>query len=74
MASRWQDHIEEGKDMMMGKPVFKGTRLTVERVLKEPGSGMTERELLDNDPTLRREPIGAALLPDAAVLAMDDPG
>ena len=30
----WQDYIEERPDVMMGKPVFKGTRLTVEHVLR----------------------------------------
>lgn len=72
MEFRWQDHIEERKDVMMGKPVFRGTRLTVEHVLKELGSGMTERELLDNYPTLRSEHIRAALLYAAAVVAMDE--
>ena len=71
MAIRWQDHIEERKDVMMGKPVFKGTRLTVEHVLQEMGAGMTDQELLDNYPTLLPEHIRAALLYAAAVLAMD---
>ena len=34
----------------MGKPVFKGTRLTVEHVLKELGLGMSQQELLANYP------------------------
>jgi uncharacterized protein (DUF433 family) len=72
MALRWQDHIEERKDVMMGKPVFKGTRLTVEHVLKELGAGVTDQDLLDNYPTLRPEHIRAALLYAAAVVAMDD--
>jgi uncharacterized protein (DUF433 family) len=71
MAIRWQDHIEERKDVMMGKPVFKGTRITVEHVLQELGTGMTDAELLDNYPTPRPEHIRAALLYAAAVLAMD---
>jgi uncharacterized protein (DUF433 family) len=71
MAIRWQDHIEERKDVMMGKPVFKGTRITVEHVLQELGTGMTDAELLDNYPTLRPEHIRAAMLYAAAVLAMD---
>ena len=39
MALRWQDLIEERKDVMMGKPVFKGTRLTVEHVSASPAQG-----------------------------------
>ncbi len=72
MTIRWQDYIEERKDVMMGKPVFKGTRLTVEHVLSEMGAGLTEVELLDNYPTLRPEHLRAALLYAAAVVAMDE--
>jgi uncharacterized protein (DUF433 family) len=71
MAIRWQDFIEERKDVMMGKPVFRGTRLTVDHILTEMGTGMTDQELLDNYPTLRVEHIRAALLYAAAVVAMD---
>ncbi len=72
MAIRWQDYIEERKDVMMGKPVFRGTRLTVDHILTEMGSGMADPELLDNYPTLRPEHIRAALLYAAAVVARDE--
>jgi uncharacterized protein (DUF433 family) len=72
MTIRWQDYIEERKDVMMGKPVFKGTRLTIDHILKEMGIGMTDQELLDNYPTLRPEHIRAALLYAAALVAMDE--
>jgi uncharacterized protein (DUF433 family) len=72
MTIQWQDYIEERKDVMMGKPVFKGTRLTVEHVLKELGTGMSQQELLDNYPTLRPEHIRAAMLYAAAVVTMDE--
>jgi uncharacterized protein (DUF433 family) len=68
----WQDYIEERKEVMMGKPVFKRTRLTVDHVLREMGTGMTDQELLDNYPTLRPEHIRAALLYAAALVAMDE--
>ena len=60
MALKWQDLIEERKDVMLGKPVFKGTRLTVEHVLRELGTGMSHHELLDNYPNLTLEHIQAA--------------
>ena len=41
MSVRWQDYIEERKDVMLGKPVFAGTRLTVEHILRELGTGIT---------------------------------
>lgn len=72
MAIKWQDFIEERKDVMLGKPVFKGTQLTVEHVRRELGTGMTPDELFGNSPNLRPEHIQAALGYAADVLAMDD--
>ena len=71
MSVNWQDYIEEKPGVMLGKPVFKGTRLTVEHVLKELAGGMTPDELLANYPTLRPEHLRAALLYAAAVLSVD---
>ncbi len=72
MAIRWRDYIEERKGVMMGKPVFKGTRLTVDHILNEMGAGLSAPELLENYPTLRPEHIQAALLYAAAVVALDE--
>ena len=66
MRIKWQDYIEERKEVMMGKPVFKGTRLTVEHVLNELGAGMSREQLLKNYPTLKPEHIQAAMLYAAA--------
>ena len=63
----WDDSIEERKDVLLGKPVFKGTRLTVELALTELGAGTTQDQLLANDPTLKPEHLRAAML-DAATL------
>ena len=72
MPIKWQDYIKERKEVMMGKPVFKGARLTVEHVLHELGTGMRYEELLENYSTLKPEHIQAALLYAAAVVAMDE--
>lgn len=72
MAIKWQDYIEERKEVMMGKPVFKDTRLTVEHVLNELGTGMTYGALLQNYPTLKPKHIQAAMLYTAAVVAMEE--
>ncbi len=71
MVLRWQEYIEERKEVMLGKPVFKGTRLTVEHVLRELGTGMSPDELLDEYPNLTPEHIRAALRYAADVVAMD---
>lgn len=67
----WDDYIEERKDVMLGKPVFKGTRLTVELVLTELGAGATPQQVLDNYPTLKPEHIRAAMLYAADVIKSD---
>jgi uncharacterized protein (DUF433 family) len=56
----WHDHIEQRPDVMLGKPVFRGTRLTVEMVLERLGGGVSEAELLHAFPRLRPEHIRAA--------------
>ena len=70
MSIQWQDFIEERKEVILGKPVFKGTRLTVQHVLEELGAGMSFDDLLDNYPTLKPEHIRAALQYAAAVVGM----
>jgi uncharacterized protein (DUF433 family) len=71
MKLKWQDYIEERKDVMLGKPVFKGTRLTVEHVLRQLGAGMTLQEMLDQYPTLKAEHVRAAMVYAADVVTMD---
>ena len=67
----WKDYIEERPDVMLGKAVFRGTRITVEHVLTELGRGMSEDDLLRGHPRLSREHIRAALLYAAAVLGIE---
>lgn len=57
---RWQEYIEQREDMMLGKPVFKGTRVSVEVVLEHLGQGWTEAELLASYPRLTANHIRAA--------------
>ena len=68
----WQDYIEERADVMTGKPVFKGTRLTVEHVLGELGRGVSEADLLRGHPRLTAEHLRAAMLYAAAVLRAEE--
>jgi uncharacterized protein (DUF433 family) len=67
----WQDFIEQRADVMMGKPVFKGTRLTVETVLQRLGDGWSEKELLDSYPRLTADLIKAACAFAAASLSSE---
>ena len=57
---------------MLGKPVFRGTRVTVEHILRELGTGMTPQDVLDNYPTLKPEHLQAAITYAADVVTMDE--
>lgn len=68
----WRDFIEVRPDVMMGKPVFKDTRLTVELILERLGEGASERDLLAAYPRLRPDHIRAAQAYAAAALSADE--
>ena len=57
--------------VMMGKPVVKGTRVTVELVLERLGAGETIEEVIEAHPRLTREGVLAALEFGARVLRAD---
>ena len=53
--------IQIDPDVMMGKPVVSGTRITVELILEKLAAGETVEQLLDSHPRLTREAVSAAL-------------
>ena len=55
------DRIEVNPRVMLGKPVIRGTRVTVELILRKLSEGATEAELLDAYPRLTRDDIRAAI-------------
>ena len=57
---RWQDYIERNPNVMLGKPVVWGTRITVEHILERLGDGWSKADLHRSYPRLRREHIRAA--------------
>ncbi len=67
----WQDYIEQRPDVMLGKPVIRGTRLTVELILERLGNGAPVEDILESYPQLRREHIQAAQAYAAAYLSFD---
>lgn len=68
----WQDYIEANPGVSLGKPVFKGTRLTVEFILERLGEGATTDELVKNYVGLTPEHIRSATAFAAAVLRQDE--
>ena len=57
--------------VMMGKPVIKGTRITVELILEKLAAGETIEQILEAYPHLTREGIQAALSFAAEALRSD---
>jgi uncharacterized protein (DUF433 family) len=57
---------------MMGKPVIRGTRITVELILNQLAEGATENELLEDYPHLMPEDLRAAMAYGAASVAHEE--
>jgi uncharacterized protein (DUF433 family) len=74
----WSDNvpanprIEINPKLMLGKPVIRGTRITVELILRKLGEGATTRELLEAYPHLATEDIQAAMTYAADALAHEE--
>jgi uncharacterized protein (DUF433 family) len=66
------ERIEINPAVMMGKPVIRGTRITVELVLRKLAEGATEAELLEDYPHLKPEDIRAAIAYGAANVAHEE--
>ncbi len=64
--------IEIDPEIMMGKPVIKGTRITVELILRKLSEGETEAELLEDYPHLTDDDIRAAIAYAAASVAHEE--
>ena len=56
------DRIEKKPDVMLGKPVIKGTRIPVELIIRKLGEGVSFEDLLNAYPNLAENDIHAALL------------
>ena len=64
--TNWKGMITADPEVMVGKPVIAGTRLTVEFIVERH---WTEEELLENYPGLKREQIHACLAYAAEMLS-----
>lgn len=59
---KWQDHIVSDKDILIGKPAIKGTRISVEHIIGLLAQGWTEQEILENHPRLTKESLQAVFI------------
>jgi uncharacterized protein (DUF433 family) len=56
------DRIVIDPEILVGKPVIKGTRIPVYLIIEFLANGLTEDEVLNEYPTLNKKDIKAALL------------
>jgi uncharacterized protein (DUF433 family) len=69
----WRDRIHSDPKILSGKPVVKGTRLSVEFLLRLFAAGWTEEQVLDNYPNLKRDDL-LAIFAYAAETAGEERG
>lgn len=72
MEKKLLKRIEINPKIMFGKPVIKGTRLTVEIILEKLAYGETEDEIRKEYPFLRKDDIKAALLYAAKTISLEE--
>ena len=58
---KWQGRIVIDSEVLVGKPIIRGTRLAVEFIVGLLAQGWSEAEILQNYPGLTREDILACL-------------
>lgn len=65
----YRSRIDLRADVRLGKPVIRGTKITVEHILREMSEGMTSDELVRAHPNLETRDILAALAYSADVMS-----
>lgn len=68
----YTERIVSDQKIMLGKPVIKGTRITVEIILKKLSEGMSIDEVLQAYPHLSKDDILAVLSYSADVISKEE--
>jgi uncharacterized protein (DUF433 family) len=68
MAQTWRDRISFDSRVLVGKPIIKNTRLSVEFILDLLANGWIIEDVLKNYPQLKKEDITAVLKYAAEIL------
>ena len=51
---KWKDHIEVNPAVLVGKPIIKGTRISVELILDRLADGWTMEDVLASYPHIKQ--------------------
>ena len=68
----WQLYIERNPEVLTGKPVIKGTRISVELIMRKLAGGYTFDKILEAYPHLNREQLAAACEYAADVISNEE--
>ena len=55
----WKEHISTDQGVLLGKPIIKGTRISVELILDRLADGWTHEDLLRAYPKLTQQGLQA---------------
>jgi uncharacterized protein (DUF433 family) len=58
----WQDFIHSDPNILLGKPVVKGTRISVELIMELFANGWDQSLILESYPTLSEKSLRAVFL------------
>ena len=55
----WNNYIVSDKEVLIGKPTIKGTRISVDHIISLFAQGWTEQQILENYPRLPKKSLNA---------------
>lgn len=73
----WIEHIEVNPEVLRGKPIVKGTRLSVEFLVERMADGWTEADIMESYPNITKDFISAIcayvyeVLKDSMIYSID---
>jgi uncharacterized protein (DUF433 family) len=67
----WHDYIVQDPLILAGKPSLRGTRISVDLILRVTAAGWTREEILDNYPDVTDEMVRAVYAYAADVVNAD---
>ncbi len=59
VAVNWKEHIIADPDILVGKPVIKGTRLSVDFIIRLLAQGWSEKQIFENYPQVTPDALKA---------------
>ena len=57
----WKDHVIVDPKVLVGKPVIRGTRISVELLMDRLADGWSREQILESYPRVTREDVLAAI-------------